>query len=124
MPATVTLAPESLPDVKATKHDDGSYEVAITGLAGLDGRTIDRFSLRQQAFLAQKGVTQTTPPTVRLPTLRGLELAMLLAVEQTMPDELLDNVEGTPGALDKEHLLLDHIIRTVRLALIKLEPPA
>lgn len=118
MSTTVTVSPSDLPDITATKHDDGSYELEITGLTGLltKPRAID---LDEKAL----GILSANPPRIRSADLAMLDLLMLRALEKALPDGLLDNVEGIEGATDKEQALCSQIVRTVRRALIALEPP-
>jgi hypothetical protein len=118
MATTVSVSPSDLPDINATKHDDGSYELEITGLTGLLSipRAID---LDEKAL----GIISANPPRIRSSDVAMLDLLMLRAIEKALPDGLLDNVEGVEGALDKEQLLCAQIVRTVRRALIALEPP-
>jgi hypothetical protein len=118
MGTTVTVTPDDLPDVTATLHDDGSYEVSITGLAGLADRPRSPTPLEVAA-----GILSSNPPTVRSSDITQLDLLMLRAVEMALPDGLLDNVTGEPGAVDKEQLLLAQLVRVIRRALWAIEAP-
>lgn len=123
MPTTVTLTPDTLPDVNATKHDDGDYEVEITGITGLEDRTLDDLVSSEKLYYEQRGILEINPPKVRHADKTALDLLMLEAVEKAMPDGLLDNDTETVGALDKELLLCGQLVRVVRLALNTLEVP-
>jgi hypothetical protein len=115
---TVTLSVTNLPDATATKHDDGTYEFSVTGLAGLATRPRTPTALERA-----DGISSSDPPTVRGPLL-GIELLLLRAVEMALPDGTLDNLEGVEGAVDKEQLLLAQLTRVVRRLSWKLDVPS
>lgn len=106
-----------LPDTLATLHDDGSVELSIVGLAGLDPSP--RALTREELAV---GIISSNPPTIRTLDKPQAPLFMLRAIEISLPDGLLDNDIGA-GALDKEQLLLSQVTRIVRNAMIALEPP-
>lgn len=118
MARTVTVSVDELPDVSATLHDDGTYEVSITGITGLLDRTRDL--TRQES---DAGIVSANPPTVRTDEVDQIPLLILQAVEVAMPEGLLSNVEGIDGTIDREQALLAQLTRVVRRALITLEPP-
>lgn len=123
MPTTVTLEPDEIPDVNATKHDNGDYEVEITGIAGLEDRELADLIPAERLYYEKRGILEINPPRVRHADITALDLLMLEAVEKAMPDGLLDNVTGEGATFDREQLLCAQLTRVVHLALIALEPP-
>jgi len=118
MPRTVSVSPDGLPDITATLEDDGTYDVTITGLTGLDETPRALTKAEKEA-----GIVAANPPRVRTKELRNVDLLLLRAIEVGLPEELLENFVGG-GAVDREQLLLGQICRTVDRVMWELEPPS
>jgi hypothetical protein len=113
----VDVSVAGLPDATISKSG-AEYTIEVTGLTGLQDKPRD-LTVEERAF----GVVAANPPTVTT-TRNNLELALVRAVEVSMPEGLLDEVESNTGepVYLKHQLLIAQVTRLVRVCLETLEP--